>query len=247
MRPFFSFFGSKWSSAPKYPQPKPGQLVIEPFAGAAGFSTRIQAREVVLVERDPVIAAVWRFLLSATADDVLGLPDLGPHQKVRDLGLPTGPSALIGFWCNKATTTPCQTLSAWAKDPGAAVQFWGPAIRRRIAGQLHRLAGWSLVEGDYTDAPDVDAFWFIDPPYIDKGKRYRHGSGAIDFADLADFARSRRGPVVCCEQQGAQWLPFRPFATVKATTRKGGGSHTSDEVVWTKGLLSAQLSLLEVA
>lgn len=246
MRPFFSYFGSKWSSAPKYPQPKPGQLVIEPFAGAAGFSTRIQAREVLLIERDPTVAALWRFLLNATPDDVLGLPDLEPGQKVRDLGLPAGPSALIGFWCNKGTTRPRQTLSAWASLPRGARQFWGEAVRRRIAGQLHRLDGWTLIEGDYSAAPDVDAFWFIDPPYIDQGRHYRHGSDALDFAGLARFAQSRRGQVVCCEQAGAQWLPFRPFATVKATTRKGGEGHTSEEVIWTKGIVPAQLSLLEV-
>jgi hypothetical protein len=39
VRPFFSFFGSKWRVAPHYPAPE-RDLIIEPFAGSAGYSLR---------------------------------------------------------------------------------------------------------------------------------------------------------------------------------------------------------------
>jgi site-specific DNA-adenine methylase len=73
LRPFFSFYGGKWRAAPYYPTPQFNR-VIEPFAGAAGYSTRHHERDVVLVEADPVIAGLWRWLIAAPSSEVLALP-----------------------------------------------------------------------------------------------------------------------------------------------------------------------------
>ncbi len=87
------------------------------------------------------------------------------------------------------------------------------------------------IEGDYTMAPDVDATWFIDPPYDNAaGENYRHHK--LDRYALAQWCRGRRGQVIVCENEGASWLPFAPLRTFKRGLRAAGGSR---EVVWTKG------------
>lgn len=234
MRPFFSFFGSKWSLATKYPTPRT-DVVVEPFAGAAGYSVRHGVRRAILVEKDPVIAAVWRYLIAAPTDDVRALPDLPQGGSVDDLDIPQAAQWLIGFWLNKGCPTPRKTASAWMRDPRYAGQFWGPKIRERIATQVDQIREWTIIEGDYTSAPDVVADWFIDPPYIDQGRQYRHGSSDIDFKELGWWCVSRRGRVVVCEQEGAAWLPFEAVCCAKATTKKGGEDHRSHEVAWIRG------------
>jgi hypothetical protein len=93
-RPFFSYFGGKWTLAPRYPALE-HDLVVEPFAGSAGYATRYPDREVVLVERAPHVAALWRWLISVSVDGVMGLP-LAPGGAD---GLFEGAQTLIRFWC----------------------------------------------------------------------------------------------------------------------------------------------------
>ena len=53
LRPFFNFYGGKWRAAPHYPAPRYAR-VVEPFAGAAGYSTRHHDRDIVLDRIDPM-------------------------------------------------------------------------------------------------------------------------------------------------------------------------------------------------
>jgi len=39
LRPFWRYYGGKWRAAPSYPSPR-CETIIEPFAGAAGYSLR---------------------------------------------------------------------------------------------------------------------------------------------------------------------------------------------------------------
>jgi len=39
LRPFWRYYGGKWRAAPRYPAPR-HDLIIEPFAGAAGYAMR---------------------------------------------------------------------------------------------------------------------------------------------------------------------------------------------------------------
>ena len=59
LRPFIRYYGGKWRAAPLYPAPM-HSTIIEPFAGAAGYSMRYPDRDVILVERYPVIAVLRR-------------------------------------------------------------------------------------------------------------------------------------------------------------------------------------------
>ncbi|HEY4321733.1 MAG TPA: hypothetical protein VGM77_11225 [Gemmatimonadales bacterium] len=97
LRTFLKFFGSKYRATPRYPAPT-HHTIIEPFAGGAGFSIRHHQRQVILIEKDPVIASVWRYLIGASSAEIRQLPLLSHDQSVHDLALIPEARDLIGFW-----------------------------------------------------------------------------------------------------------------------------------------------------
>ncbi len=238
MWPFFSFYGGKWRAAPHYPAPR-HRRIIEPFAGAAGYSVRHASHDIVLVEKDPLIAAMWRYLIAASPADILAIPVLQEGQSVDDLDVRPEVRHLIGFWLNKGTTAPSKTPGKWMREGLRPKSFWGEEIRRRIADQVPQIKHWALIEGDYTDAPNCDATWFIDPPYQVAGSYYKCSAKSIDFAHLADWCRSRFGQVMVCENEGADWLPFEPYLVIKSTEGKNGKAQ-SREVIWQSGQHSGE-------
>ena len=132
---------------------------------------------------------------------------------------------------NAATVSPRRTLSSGRRklrDLGRNFEGWSEQMRCRVAGQVEYIRHWRVIEGDYTKAPDIEAAWFVDPPYNNKaGSYYVHSD--LDYAALGAWCRTRRGQVTVCENEGADWLPFRTFATLKAGLNGTG----SREVIWT--------------
>lgn len=234
--PFFSFYGGKWRAAPRYPEPIHSRI-IEPFAGSAGYSVRYADRDIILVEKDPIIAALWRYLITATPSDIMALPLLENGQSVDDLSVRPEERALIGFWINKGTAAPVKRAGKWMRSGINPTSFWGPEIRQRIADQVSLIKHWSLIEGDYKQAPDCEATWFIDPPYQIAGKYYRYSSRDLDFDILGDWCRTRFGQVMVCENEGARWLPFRQHIVIKSNESNHGKSK-SREVIWESGGLN---------
>lgn len=231
LKPFFTFFGGKYRCAPHYPKPQT-QVIVEPFAGSAGYSVRYPDCKVVLVERDPKIAATWRYLLTATRDDILSLPDLRPGETVSDLNIPPDAKLLVGFWCSGGSAQPRNKPSPWMLQGGRNKKsYWGAWIRDRIANQLGQIRHWELIEGDYTTAPDIEATWFIDPPYVTAGENYRFGSKLLDYTRLGSWCTTRKGQVMVCENVGATWLPFSPFREIQARS-VGPGIRVSKEALW---------------
>lgn len=225
LRPFFSYFGGKWTLAPHYPPPA-HLMLVEPFAGSAGYATRYPDREVVLVEREPRLATMWRWLIGVSVDEVMGLP-LDPAKRE---GLPAGAQHLIGFWSCRGRTSPTTTVtSSWLTSGKWPSSFWGEYARARVAAQVQQIRHWRIIEGDYTDAPDTEATWFIDPPYEAQPHRYRARIGS--YPALGRWCRTRRGLAIVCEQEGARWLPFRRFRTAKSIARG-----TYNEVSWVSGI-----------
>ena len=223
----FSYYGSKYSRARYYPAPR-HKLVIEPFAGSAGYSLwyRHPNRDVLLIDPDPRVVGVWRYLLGASPEEIRRLPaevhDLDDHPH-----LISEARWLIGWWIAKGNATPRRRRTRWASrrttGPGSC---WGQRVRDRLATQVSEIRHWRVVQGSYRDAPDAEATWFIDPPYQGRvgehyAKRFR------GHAELADWCRSRTGQVIVCEHAGADWLPFRPLGPT--------GRRDYREVVWTAG------------
>lgn len=225
LRPFFPFYGSKWRGAMKYPPPR-YPTVVEPFAGSAGYSTRHHWARVVLVERDPVIAAVWRYLIRADPRRLLALPDVTTTTGALDVE--PAERALIGLWLNPGNAYPANVPSTWARDYPHRV--WGPRARARLADQVLAIRHWTVIEGEWHEGPGGEATRFVDPPYVVQGKHYRHGPGGIDYEALARACRSWPGQVIACENVGATWLPFAPHATTKAV------NGWSSEAVWLGGV-----------
>ena len=56
----FSYYGSKSKIVDYYPPPKYGKI-IEPFAGSARYSLRFWQKDVLLVDKYPVIIEVWNY------------------------------------------------------------------------------------------------------------------------------------------------------------------------------------------
>jgi hypothetical protein len=77
----------------------------------------------------------------------------------------------------------------------------------RVGREIRRLAGLY----------GVDRNARLGPPYVEKGKYYRHRLSKEDYPRLAGWCLDLPGDVVVCEQHGANWLPFEPLATIKST------------------------------
>jgi hypothetical protein len=215
MRPFFPYYGSMWNRARYYPAPQ-HDVVIEPFAGSAGYSLFYGCRRVNLFDVDPIICGVWDYLLSAKPAEIMALPDMPEvGDGVDNYSLPQEAKWLIGFWLNRGSAQPKKTRTAFGARHDRAQLLWGPKAKQRIVSQVPLIEGWTITQSDYARAPDEEATWLIDPPYADKGKYYRFQITAFDR--LAAWIRRRSGLVMVCEQEGADWLPFQPLGSFKST------------------------------
>ena len=231
MKPFFTYFGGKYRAALKYPAPEQ-KAIIEPFAGSAGYSLRYPERDVMLIDLDEKVAGTWDYIINADESEVRNLPLYdGTWATVDDLSVPQEAKWLIGWWLGKGRAHPGKSPSAWVRSGAKPSSTWGEAIRERIASQQRRVRHWKIVHGNYEDAPSMLATWFIDPPYQLAGKEYRHGSRGIDFNSLGDWCQRRPGQVIVCENEGADWLPFRLLGEIKATPGKSR-TGVSAESIW---------------
>jgi site-specific DNA-adenine methylase len=232
----FYYYGGKRSIVDLYPRPM-HPVIVEPFAGGAAYAVhhlvRGNADSAILIEKDPRVAALWQRLLAMTPDEVRTLP------------IPEAGSTTSDFLYMTAATSNavsrCRQMTVTTRMPEII-----RSMLRRAADVLPYLAGRVEVRlGDYTDAPDVEATWFVDPPYqphpvkansartsYPQGMGYAKGcdSASIDFADLAAWCKERKGQVIAVEQDGADWLPFRPLIS-----RQDSLGVKKREVVWLGG------------
>lgn len=229
MKPFFSYLGSKWQLAKTYGAPR-YSTVIEAFAGSAAYSVRWEPEHAILFDVNPRIVGIWKYLIGASEAEIMRLPL--EFETVDDLDISDGAKWLIGFWINRGNVEPCKTKGAWAKQyfGSGDCKVWGEQARKRIASQVHLIRGWEVVLGSYEIAPNVEATWLIDPPYQVAGKNYTFSD--VDYSLLAQFSMERQGQVFVCENEGANWLPFRHVKDQRGMFGKRR-SGLSKEVLWT--------------
>lgn len=232
MMPFFTYYGGKNRAARHYPAPA-HDLIVEPFAGSAGYATNHPDRQVLLRDTDPNIVGTWDYLIHASEREVLALPDVREGETVDVVTGPPEARLLVGWWLNKGAERPRRTPSTFMLRYPEGGPYWGPRVRERIARQQARIRHWRVDLGSFETSPDVAATWFVDPPYQVQGHRYRHGSRGVDYDALATWCRSRSGQVVVCEADDAQWLPFRPLVEVDGTEGRQKVRRARMEVVWT--------------
>ena len=212
----FYYFGSKARLAPHYPEPQCA-CIVEPFAGSAGYSCHHRLPRTILVERDPRICDLWRMLMGMTPDEIRAIPCPKVGERSSDMLVMLRAASEHSLTGRYITVSP-RMVSRWRNLVERAADLQ-PTTRK-----------WTLIEGDYTDAPDIEATWFIDPPYANMSRGYAHKIS--DYSALAAWCQARRGQVIVCEQQGATWLPFDPLREIVTTnnTRKM-------EAWWTRDLL----------
>lgn len=243
LRPFWRYYGGKWRSAPRYPGPV-FDTVVEPFAGAAGYACRHYRRDVVLVDRSPIIAGIWRYLIAESAESILALPDIPEGGTVDDMDAPQEARWLAGFWCDNGVAAPRKSPSKWAREHGAEATSWSGwswKVRQRVASQVDHIRHWRVIEGEYHDAPDVMGTWFVDPPYsTPAGMCYKEQPES--FAALGEWCRSRQGQVIVCEQEGADWLPFEPHHSARSLPSPNRPKRSA-EVAWFQGPQTEQEGL----
>lgn len=232
LRPFIKYYGSKWRLAPLYPPPQ-GQIIIEPFCGSAQYATLYPDRDVRLYDLDEKLIGAWSFLLKATQREILSLPlMLSPGEHIDDHSIPEEAKWLIGYWISVTSwPKPVRSASSWhALKTGRNLSTWSRAKRADLAVSVKYIRHWEICLADYKEAPDIEASWFIDPPYqIKGGQYYRKGSAGLDYQELSAWVKSRQGLRIVCEGQGADWLDFKVLRNHKGTDR----SVEYQELVWT--------------
>jgi site-specific DNA-adenine methylase len=229
--PFFTFYGGKFRAARHYPGPA-YRTIIEPFAGSAGYSINHPAADVWLNDIDPVITGTWSYLIGVSEQEILNLPDLEPGQTTGDLSLPQEARWLIGWWLNKGSAQPKLRPSSFMLNYPAGAPYWGESIRERIARQLPAIRHWKVTTGSYENLPDDEACWYVDPPYAAGGQHYRFGRENVDYQALAGWVRGRRGQVIACEADSADWLPFAPLTEIDGSEGRQKRNRAKMEVIY---------------
>lgn len=212
----FSYFGGKAKLAHLYPRPL-HDTIIEPFAGSARYALLYPDREVILIDRYKVIVDIWNWLINkACTETLLSLPRFRSYERIEHED-PVIRNFLAFQYC-QGTEGPRIRAGAYRKPSESNF--------REMGKMLERIRHWKVIHGNYTDAPDIEATWYIDPPYQHAGTRYFYGSQTIDYKGLGQWCRSRRGQVIVCENMGATWLPFERLTTFQ------GQKTVKDEAIY---------------
>lgn len=235
--PLFKWFGSKWSAAKRgaYPAPQ-HNIIIEPFAGGAGYSLNYCDRQVVLWEEDPNLVDLWGWLIGpATPEAIREIPtNIQEGTNILGLGLTIGQSLLLKHWQRTNNVGECWTISPWGNKPGQ----WTANTRARVADQVGAVKHWRI--GAPIDWVDRPATWFIDPPY-QYNYKYRVGLPKMDYNAIDSLVQTiaRVSLVICCEATGKggeipTYLPFRPSHSQVTSRRKATENHHSTELVYVR-------------
>jgi site-specific DNA-adenine methylase len=221
----FYYYGRKKQIAKYYPAPA-YDTIIEPFAGAAAYSLYKEnwKKNVILIEKDSKVYEIWDWLINrATVEEIENLPTLKVGEKSSEFLHIIHAATKMAFAFKTIKVTPVLERN-WE-------------ISRRVFKEnLYKIKHWQIINDDYSAAPDIEATWFIDPPYKgDAGMGYRFGSNLINYEELAEWAKNRKGEVIFCEGENGDYLDFKPLIDLKGVAGK-----TSKEVVYLQNCKNVQ-------
>ena len=213
----FYYYGRKKQLSRLYPDPV-CDVIIEPFAGAAAYSLKGDnwRKEVHLIELDPRVAEIWKWLIEdASPAEIQALPDLKVGEKSSEFLHIIHAATKMAFAYKTIKVTPVLERN-WEIS------------KRVMAESVPKVKHWTITCGDYRSAADVEATWFIDPPYRGElGRGYKFSSDGIDYDSLATWIKARKGQVIACEGPNGSYLPFQPLIT-----HMGVAGKQSEERVW---------------
>ena len=138
----FYYYGRKKQLVSNYPAPLQ-EVIVEPFAGAAAYSLYKEhwRRQVHLIERDPRVADIWRWLIEdATPEKILSLPDLRVGEKSSEFLHIIHAATKMAFAYKTIKVTPVLERN-WEIS------------RRVMAASVPKVKHWTITCGDYTEAP----------------------------------------------------------------------------------------------
>ena len=226
----FYYYGAKNTLAKYYQKPY-YNTIVEPFAGSAAYSMfHLQNNNnlnCILVEKDIRVYNLWKYLLTSSAKDINEYPVPNIGDKTSDF--------LIMTCAASNSISKCKTLTY--TDRIARVF----EIQKKRLLKLHNIKDRiKIYNTDYTEVDNIEATWFIDPPYqvnnlsnpktvFSNGNGYSKGcdSDSLDFTKLSDFSKDRLGQVIVCEKEGANWMDFKFLRRSKSSLNKN-----YNEVVW---------------
>ena len=215
----WSYYGTKKRLAKYYPKPN-YDIIIEPFCGAAQYSlyNNNWEKEIYLIDKYQVIIDIWKYLINVTSKEILSLPDMYENDSLDNYGqLSIEEKYLIGFCINNGSAQPkrkVQKFNNWNKT------------KIDIANNLYKIKHWKVKCDDYQNIKNINATWFIDPPYQLGGEWFRISNKNINYNNLANWCKSRHGQIIVCENTKANWLDFKPLIELK------GQLHTTTEAIW---------------
>lgn len=229
----FSYYGGKSKIISHYPSPI-YPLIIEPFAGSGCYSLRHgKDKEVWLNDKYDIIYKIWVYLRNVTEQRIKELPHIKKGDDIRKFDLTEEEKYLIGFCVGNGRNQPGYTVTAFGDKTHypKTDSRWRPnstwtLTKNRILKNLEMIKDWKIINLDYKDIPNVEATWYIDPPYVNGGDRYIENK--IDYNELAEWCKTRKGQVIVCENSSANWLPFEPLVEMT------GSKHRTLEVIYHK-------------
>lgn len=221
----WSYYGSKTDKAILYPKPIHDKI-IEPFAGAAKYSLLHFEKDILLVDKYPLIIDIFKWLQQCSQNDILSLPRYLPLGKsVDDINFDCQAAKdFYGFMISCADARPRKTAGKRKAIDRPNFTNFG---LKRVAADLFKIRHWKFACDSYENISNENCTWFIDPPYQVGGHVYPMGNKKIDFNFLGQWCRNRHGQVIACENTKADWLDFVPLA------KQRGSLYTTTEAIWT--------------
>lgn len=193
----FYYQGRKARAAKSYPAPE-YPIVIEPFAGSMAYTLTHRPRFAIGIEKDAEIVKLWHRLCAMSRMQLARyhIPAVGQ--------VTTDRWVMLSDQSSGSPRNNYRTMSQYMVERMETQRRM--VIKHRVYANQSVL--YSL--GDYSEAPDIEATWFIDPPYQGVNG-YRHS--ALDYDRLGEWCMTRRGQVIVCEGADADWLPFQEHST----------------------------------
>jgi len=215
----FSYYGSKSKIVDYYPPPKHNKI-IEPFCGSARYALKYWQKDVLIMDKSENLIKVWKWLQQCSKQDILGLPKLTTGLDIRKIELSEIERTFLSYLV--ASGRPSNIVTKFMDyDNG------NQKVYKRIADSLELIRHWEIKLGSYTELENVEATWFIDPPYMYGGEHYKESNKSIDFIKLAEWCKTRNGQTIVCENMKADWLPFKPLTKIQ-----GACQTNTIEAIW---------------
>lgn len=221
-----------------------------------------RVRSVWINDLDPQTYAIWQFLTSKdalewvrllpdhvrtgqTVGEILFLLNLnasGTGELWAEPRIPIGLEALIRAEVHMGTAG---TAARYEVVTSISALCWNRRLKRRLEWVIPRVRHWTVTNMDYRElpvspedgCPTSGITWFVDPPYANAaGAAYR--TNAVGYEELAQWCleRAKLHHVIVCENQGAEWLPFRPLGVERRRGFNTRARRTNvPEVVWEGG------------